>query len=352
MITDRILGVMSGSSLDGADLACCRFEYLNGRWDYFIEAAETVPYSDEWKAKLLQSMDMSGHELMLLHFRYGRYLGDLCRNFNDRHGTDPQYISSHGHTVFHRPDIKLTFQLGSGPAMAASSGLPVISDFRSADVEKGGQGAPLVPAGDKLLFGEYEYCLNLGGIANISVDKDGLRIAHDICPVNMVLNHLAMQAGRSFDIDGIISRSGKIDRELLQMLDKVPWYTKRPPKSLGREYVTEHFLNIIDGSDLSTEDKMRTYSEHAARRIGEMLKGTEGTRALVTGGGAFNRFFMELLREKTSCRLVVPEAELVEFKEALIFAFLGILRLNHLPNCLSSATGAASDSSSGSICHP
>lgn len=346
----RILGLMSGTSLDGVDLAGCSFYRENGHWRFSFECAETIPYSVEWKEVLLAAMNESGAGLSRLHMEYGHYLGNLSKEFINRWGSRPDYISSHGHTVFHMPDLGHTFQLGSGAAMAAASGLPVICDFRSKDVALGGQGAPLVPIGDELLFPDYDYCLNIGGIANVSFrDNNGSRLAYDICPANMVLNHLARKTGGDFDRNGEMAAKGKADPSLLRQLEAVGYYLLELPKTLGREYVEKHFFSLLDNPVFSMEDKLSTFSEHIAQRIGYSLGDNQYSRALVTGGGAKNRYLVERIREYTSCEIVIPEEIIIDFKEALIFAFLGALRTEGVPNCLSSVTGASCDSIGGTI---
>ena len=258
-------------------------------------------------------------------------------------------ISSHGHTIFHQPDKAFTFQLGSGATIASTTNITTISDFRTLDVALGGQGAPLVPIGDKLLFHEYDYCLNLGGFANISFDVNNLRIAFDICPVNLVLNDLASQKNRSFDKDGEIGASGKINPSLLNSLNSLDYYSQKWPKSLGREWVEKNIYSLFTDPVLSIEDRAATFYEHVAYQLSEVL-GFSG-RILLTGGGAKNKFLVKKLMEKTPCQIVKPENQLIDFKEALIFAFLGVLRFNGQINCLSSVTGADIDNIGGVI-HP
>ncbi len=340
---------MSGTSLDGLDICLADFSGRENKLEYEIESAETIPYSDEWKNKLLLAEKCVGAELMGLHSEYGKFLGEQVLQFLKKIPKEkyPQLISSHGHTIFHRPEAGYTFQLGSGEFLAHTCKIPVVCDFRSTDVALGGQGAPLVPIGDRLLFGEYEYCLNLGGFANISFEKSGKRIAFDICPVNYVLNRLANRVGKEFDGSGKISSSGKIIPELLEKLDSLSFYKKSPPKSLGREWVEEMVFPLLSSNE-KTEDLLRTFTEHIAGQISAQCN-SRG-KMLATGGGAYNDFLISRLREKCIPEIIIPEKNIVDFKEALVFALLGWLRWNNKINVLSSVTGASADSSSGSIC--
>lgn len=340
---------MSGTSLDGLDLCLACFREDAGRFDYLIEKAETYPYPAEWLGRLKFAEVSDGAELVRLHAAYGKYLGQQVNRFLADVAAEkkPELVASHGHTIFHRPDLGYTFQLGSGVALAAECGITVICDFRSGDVALGGQGAPLVPAGDKLLFGEYTYCLNLGGFANISFDADGKRLAFDICPVNYVLNRLAQREGKNYDENGALSAKGKLIPELLEQLNALPYYKKPLPKSLGREWVEETIFPLL-AENYSTNDLLRTFTAHAVQQIAASSAG-EG-KMLVTGGGAHNTFFIDQLKANCKATLVIPGRQAIDFKEALVFAFLGLLRREGRVNILSSVTGAKRDSCGGTIC--
>jgi anhydro-N-acetylmuramic acid kinase len=347
----KVVGLMSGTSLDGLDLVAAEFRKTNEKWHFHIEAAETIEYSNEWKTRLKNAPEFSGLELIQLHTEYGRFLGSETKRFFTENNFEPDLIASHGHTIFHQPEKGFTFQAGSGFEIATVTGITTVADFRSGDVALGGQGAPLVPVGDRLLFSEYEYCLNLGGFANISFEKNGKQIAFDICPVNIILNHFAEKQGFSFDKNGELGRKGKVNTELLNKLNQLDFYRAEPPKSLGREWVEQVFMPVLNDFEISDEDKLRTVYEHIAKQIagrGEG-KGTDkgGGKMLVTGGGAFNAFLIELISGKTPIELVIPANEIVNFKEALIFAFLGVLKVRGEINCLASVTGAKCDSSVG-----
>jgi anhydro-N-acetylmuramic acid kinase len=342
-----VVGAMSGTSLDGLDLAAVKFRRPENRWNFSIVAAETVKYSVEWEEKLRTAPKLAGEQLIELHTAYGQFTGAQINRLIKTHRLLPDLIASHGHTVFHQPEKGFTFQTGNGACIAAETGITTVADFRSTDVALGGQGAPLVPVGDRLLFPEYESCLNLGGFANISFEKNEKRIAFDICPVNFILNDLARELGKPFDKNGELGRQGRIDNQLLEKLNQLEFYAQNPPKSLGKEWMDSHFFPVIEESNLSVQDKLRTAYEHIALQIAQAAPATG--KMLVTGGGAFNTFLMEQLRQQLKCEMVIPSREIINYKEALVFAFLGLLRHLGEINCLASVTGAKRDSSAGII---
>ena len=348
-----VAGVMSGSSLDGVDLALCRF-LKTGGWSFSILRTEVIPYSAEWKQKLLSAPSMTGLELVRTHAEYGHYLGKLVKAFLLQGNERADFISSHGHTIFHQPAKGFTLQIGDGAAIAAETSLPVVCDFRTTDVALGGQGAPLVPAGDRLLFGEYGFCLNIGGIANISSEVQGQRIAYDICPANQLLNGLAARLGFEYDKNGELAQEGNTDEQLLKRLNDFPYYRKDFPKSLGNENVGEYFFPLLEDASCSIQDTLRTCTEHIAQQVADAVnrENTPVKNILVTGGGAFNKFLIELLSEKTHHQVILPGTEIIKFKEAIVFAFLGILRMRNEVNVLKSVTGASRDSVSGAVYYP
>lgn len=349
--TMKILGVMSGTSIDGLDLALCTFNYSEGSWGFNIIQTETIQYSREIKDKLKNSMEISPVDLIKLDHEYGTLIGKICYDFLERKAENADLIASHGHTVFHNPSGSYTFQIGNGNDIAAYCGLPVIYDFRSLDIALGGQGAPLVPVGDELLFSDYAACLNLGGFSNISFKLTRKRIAYDICPVNIALNHLAEKMHKDFDEEGQIGRGGKIISELFERLEKIPYYSSPPPKSLGKEWFKDHFIDLLN-IKAETRDIMRTVYEHLSQRLSVELSQFPEKNVLFTGGGAHNTFLMELLHNKSICNIILPEKVLIDFKEAIIFGFLGYLRYHNINNSLKSVTGAERDSCGGIFVNP
>jgi anhydro-N-acetylmuramic acid kinase len=339
---------MSGTSLDGLDIAYCKFRHHKKGWEFSIKKAVTLKYGKEWTAKLKNAHKLSSSKLLELHNEYGRFLGRGVKQFiKENEISKIDFIASHGHTIFHQPEKKITFQLGHGAAISAASGLNVVSDFRSLDIALGGQGAPLVPIGDRLLFSEYTYCLNLGGFANISYEHTGNRIAFDICSVNIVLNHIAQLLNKEYDNEGKIAAKGKVNRQLLQKLNGLDYYKKAFPKSLGREWLEEEFMPLMQ-VNISAQDKMATMAEHIAMQITSVIKGKGSL--LITGGGAFNTHLIKRIKELSpKIKLVVPGKEIVNYKEALVFALLGVLRWRGEVNCLKSVTGASENNSGGSV---
>jgi anhydro-N-acetylmuramic acid kinase len=348
--TWRVIGVMSGSSLDGVDLACCSLALEGGRWTYQIGEARTIPYPEQLATRLFRAAEASGLELARLHRDVGDHIGKACRELKG--GFSAQFIASHGHTVFHQPGEGLTLQIGCGARIAALSGSPVVCDLRTKDIAFGGQGAPLVPLGERLLFPEHTVFLNLGGISNIAVHDADRVVGYDIGPCNQVLDHLARKTGIPFDRDSAIARAGQVDAGLLARLDALDFYRQTPPRSLGREWSDAHVIPLIDHTDLSLQDRMRTCVEHIASRISERLIAHRAEHVLVTGGGAHNGLLIERLRALSKLDVVVPDATLVDFKEALIFALLGVLRWTEQPTALASVTGATHDSIGGAVYLP
>ena len=348
--TYLVIGVMSGTSLDGLDLAAVEFQLTDGKWHFDLLYSDMISYSDQWHQQLKQAPELSGEELTHLHFSYGKYIGEQLLNFMRNKNFAPDLIASHGHTVFHQPEKGFTLQIGSGEVIARLTGVKTVADFRTGDMILGGQGAPLVPIGDRLLFPDYDYCLNLGGFANISFEDYGKRRAYDVCPVNIVLNNLAEKFGKPFDKNGEFGRMGVVNRELLQALNSLDYYSKQGPKSLGREWVEQNIFSLLDGFATTETDKLRTFYEHISCQIGASVSGTG--KMLATGGGAFNSFLIERIKAYSSAEIVVPLRRIIEFKEALIFAFLGLLRELGQDNCLASVTGASHDSSSGVVFFP
>ncbi|WP_294217349.1 anhydro-N-acetylmuramic acid kinase [uncultured Chryseobacterium sp.] len=347
-MTFYAIGLMSGTSLDGLDLCFAEFEKTGTIWKFRILQAETLPYSEDWENRLRNSILLSAQELLELHSEYGYYLGKQVNEFIHRHQLENiSLIASHGHTVFHQPEKKFTLQIGDGRAIKLETGLPVIYDFRSQDVLMGGNGAPLVPIGDELLFSGYGACLNLGGFSNISLSSEGKRIAFDIAPVNIVLNHLAQQLHKSFDENGALAEKGHIDESFLDRLNALDFYHLSHPKSLGVEWCHQHIFPTFGNMEIT--DALATFTEHAAQQISTVINTHPIKDILITGGGAYNTFLIEKIKEKTKAAIIIPEPKIIDYKEALIFAFMGVLRMNNEVNVLSSATGSSADHCSGVI---
>lgn len=346
----NVIGVMSGTSLDGVDLVYVKLQKKE-QWQYKILEAQTVAYTKYWKNKLLHAIRLSKSSLTTLDNDYTVYLASIIKDFiNTREITELDFICSHGHTIFHEPEKGLTYQIGNQSQLADLLEYTVICDFRIADVQLGGQGAPLVPIGDALLFPTYSYCLNLGGFANISYATNDSHVAFDICAVNTVLNYYAEQLQLPYDDGGAIARTGNVHEPLLAELNQLAFYKSTPPKSLGIEWVVKTIFPIIKSYDLPIKDILRTYVVHIAFQISQVIN--EGGKTLVTGGGAYHKLLIEELEALTSTTIIVPEKQLVEYKEALIFGLLGVLKVRNEVNCLKSVTGASKNHSSGEIYHP
>ena len=347
----NIIGLMSGSSLDGIDLVDVDF-WNDGKWHIEIVAKDNYDYDNDWRKKLSDAFYYDKNQLQNIDYQYGKLLGQVTKQFIDKFNLKPEFVASHGHTIFHKPQEHYTLQIGDGQALANECGITVINDFRTEDVLKGGQGAPLVPIGDKLLFSDYPICLNIGGIANVSYDVDSQRIAYDICIANQALNYLASRLSMPYDKDGLIAHSGLIDNQLLSTLNSHPFYSQNYPKSLGREFFEDNIKPLLENR-VDIANLMATFVEHIAIQIGEsVMTFPETSQLLITGGGAKNKFLVERIQAHTKHHVVVPSDDIIDYKEALVFAFLGLLRSRNEINVLKSVTGAESDSSSGKIFHP
>ena len=344
------IGVMSGTSLDGIDLVYVKFDESNYQ-NFIIIESQTVSYSKEWKQVLKYAIDFSEEELNKLDDTYGKYLGEIISDFIVNHKIRQiDFIASHGHTVLHQPEKGITLQIGDGKEIAKITNQKVVCDFRTQDVKLGGQGAPLVPIGDELLFSEYDFCLNLGGFSNISFKKDDKRIAFDICPVNIVLNYYANKLDLDYDESGKIASNGKINHQLLEKLNSLEFYQKSYPKSLGLEWVQKEIFPLIDCLETDISSILRTFVEHIAIQISKVIY--KNNSVLVTGGGVFNTFLINRIQFYSKNKITLPTDELIDFKEALLFSFLGLLRISNQINCLKSVTGASKNHSSGVIFYP
>jgi len=361
----KAIGIMSGSSLDGLDVAYAHFQETGGKWSYDILHADCYSYSREWVTQLGHATSLPAKEYQLLHTAYGHYIGEQVNRFIDQYALHHKVdlVSSHGHTTFHVPAKRMTAQLGDGAAIAAETGLPVISDLRAMDIAFGGQGAPIVPIGEKLLLGEFDFLLNLGGIANVSAKTSGGYIAFDICAANRVLNMLANQAGHEYDHNGDLAASGKSSEVLLNELNSLEYYSLPHPKSLANDFGTEEVFPLIQQHALSTEDALRTYVEHICMQVlasvstilesnSSRYPASDNHRVLVTGGGALNGFLIKRLQhllDGLQIETVIPEKNIINYKEALIMALMGVLRWREEYNTLASVTGARQNAIGGAV---
>lgn len=361
MTTYQILGLMSGSSLDGLDIAHCRFtiDDDNAILSWEILQADTLPYSTVWKERLRQLPSASALELARTDAAYGALLGEMTNTFLDKHQVQPDYIASHGHTIFHYPEQKLSLQIGDGAAIAATTGYPVICDFRTQDMALGGQGAPLAPTADRYLFQAFQCCLNLGGIANLSVQTPRGYVAFDICGANQILNALVAPLGMEYDDKGSLAASGQLIPELLQQSLSLEFFQEDYPKSLGNDWVLAHQTKAFCQYDAPVADKLHTANRMIAQLIADHLHrviekeslSTDELNMMITGGGAFNDFMVDCIRQACGAgiRIHIPSATVIGFKEAALMALMGVLRIRQVPNCLASVTGASQDSINGAL---
>lgn len=342
------IGVMSGTSIDGLDLIAVTFYKSNNKICYEVHSSETIPYSNSWKNAFLHTTEQSALDLRKIDVEFSHFMSNAIKAFIKDKTWKPDFISSHGHTIFHQPNSGYTHQIGCGATLAALTGIQTVCDFRQGDVALGGQGAPLVPIGDQLLFSDYTYCLNLGGFANVSYELNGSRVAFDVSPLNVVLNNLARRLGADYDDEGKLANSGKLIPELYEQLNLLEYYQIAAPKSLGTEWVEEKITPLLAKYSVNNEiaDLLNTFGSHFAFQIGQVLK---SGKTLVTGGGAKNSWLMKQIKLHSISTMELPSGDLIDNKEALIFALLGYLRLNEIPNTLPSVTGAIRPISAGAV---
>lgn len=344
------IGVMSGTSLDGIDLVYVKFKEEENL-TFKILHAQTIVYSKEWQQMLQNAIFMSKKELVALDVMYGKHIGNVVKDFMYNYKIeDIAFVASHGHTVLHEPKNGVTLQVGSGKEIAKITQQKVVCNFRAQDVALGGQGAPLVPIGDELLFNNYEYCLNLGGFSNVSFQKNNERIAFDICPVNIVLNYYTNKIGLPFDDGGKLAEKGIIHEGLLLQLNNLSYYKKTPPKSLGLEWVQKEIFPLIDSFQLEVPDILRTFIAHITQQLAAVIP--SNVSVLITGGGYFNTFLISEFKKNAIVNIAEVPTTIVDFKEALIFALLGFLKIEGKVNCLQSVTGASKNHSAGVIFVP
>ena len=343
---------MSGSSLDGLDIAYCEFFLQKGEWDFEIIEAQTFAYNEDWLIKLKDLPQAKAEEIIKADIEFGKLTASFVNKFLEQHKLKPELIASHGHTIFHEPAQGFTCQIGNGQAIASGTKIKTICNFRTKDILLGGQGAPLVPIGDKHLFNEFDFCLNIGGIANISFEENGKMIAYDICGANQILNHLSAQAGKPYDENGNIAILGKMNFELFNLLNSDAYFIQEKPKSLSNQYVRKNFIEIVDGFNCPLEDQLFTVVKHIAFQTNKAIKNLPKGKLLISGGGAHNSFLVNALKRETNHEIIIPDNKTIDFKEALIFAFMGVLRELNQINCLASVTGAKEDCSGGVVFMP
>ena len=343
-----VIGVMSGTSLDGLDIIKCNFT-KNDKWQYIIEKGTTIKYSKKWIKTLRTIHQKPLKKINEISIKYGNLIGEEVNKFIKKNEFNVDFISSHGHTVFHQPEKKITLQIGDGKTISNTTNKLTISNFRKLDVKLNGQGAPLVPIGDIHLFSNYKYCLNLGGFANISIQEKSNITAFDICPVNIILNHLSNRLEMEFDKNGDLGKEGTCNINLLNKLNKLRFYNQKEPKSLSREWLEENILSLKEIKEIKTKDILATFYEHIGFQIGKLLR-TKTT--LVSGGGAYNKFLCSKIKKYAKSEIIIAKEEIINFKEALIFGFLGVLRIRNEVNCLKDVTGALRDNCGGEINRP
>jgi anhydro-N-acetylmuramic acid kinase len=348
-----VVGIMSGTSLDGLDVLWSKLSF-NKAWFYEIIDGKTYEYSPRWKSELQNAHKIQARDLVFLDKKLGNYIGEKINDFLKEkkiQKSQIDLISSHGHTLFHEPENNLTKQIGNGAYICSTTKIKTVSDFRTIDVAFGGQGAPLVPIGDQLLFGNYKGCLNLGGIANISYNLKKKQVAGDVNFANMISNYLSNKIGHSFDKYGELAKRGKIDEDLILKLEELDFFKKEFPKSLGVEDFNYWYKPLFEECKSSINDQLYTSGTHLCRTIKNIFNFDTNDTLLITGGGAHNKFWINKIKE-LKIKTVIPETKLIDFKEALIFSLLGVLKLRSEINILASVTGSSKDLSAGVIHNP
>lgn len=353
----HVIGTMSGSSMDGLDIAYCTFDEIGGKWSFTINQSECIEFDSVWKENLTHCTSCSARELLRMHTAFGHWMGNAIQSFITRNNLDHKVhlIASHGHTVFHEPQHHMTFQMGDGAAIAAITKLPVVSDLRNMDIALGGQGAPIVPIGEKLLWTDYNYFLNIGGICNVTVANETQHVAFDICAANRVLNLLCLEIEKSYDAFGEEASRGSMNEDLLNQLNLQEYYKQSYPKSLANEFGVEQIYPILQSSSISVQDKLHTYCLHIAQQIKQALLpfvNSSSSKMLITGGGAYNTFLVNTIKNELSSLQIdveIPSNELIENKEALVMGLIGVLRWREENNVISNVTGASRSSVGGAL---
>jgi anhydro-N-acetylmuramic acid kinase len=347
----QAIGIMSGSSLDGLDICAVKFTYESKQWSFSFLASEVFPFSDSLLAQLQKVRALSGLELTQLDMELGTWIGQKVNHLIKTNDLTIDVIGSHGHTVFHQIDERFSLQIGNGQVIAQSTDIPVVADFRLQNILLGGQGAPLVPIGDWHLFHDFDIYINLGGIANVTIKREDQLMAGDVVPCNQVLNALSTRLGFSYDDKGRFARQGKLLEDWLNALKANNFYKQALPKSISNEWIHNTYLQNLPDAD--TKDLLHSFSTFIAHEITDLIPDQHPQKVLVTGGGAYNDFLIDLIqKQRPLARITVPPSQLIDFKEALIFALMAVLKLENLPNCLASYTGAKKDLSTGVVFFP
>jgi anhydro-N-acetylmuramic acid kinase len=354
----KVIGIMSGSSLDGLDITFSTINTVGANWEYQVEYAETVPYTEEWISKLKNAQNLKVDDFLILHTTYGRYIGNIINQFINKNDLfhKVHFIATHGHTAYHNPEKNVSFQLGDGASIAAQTGITTISDLRNVDIAYQGQGAPIVPIADQLLFKDYKYCLNIGGIANISIKDNNNIYAFDICAANQILNHFANQANLPYDNKGELAAQGVCDDDILLQLRAIPFFSQKGPKSLNNQFSITHIIPAL--AHLPTENALHTACQHIATEIFYAIKqylssnNNSTEKLLITGGGAHNTFLVTCIQNllaPLNIEVIIPDEKTINFKESLAMSMIGVLRWREEINVLKSVTGASQDSIGGCI---
>lgn len=349
------IGGMSGTSLDGVDLCYCHYQkQSNKKWQFECLHAKTYVYPKNIKNKIEALINNYTDKHEDLDKTLGAFYANLVQQFIKNYSISQiDFFANHGQTVYHNPAIQKTVQIGCGKTIAKQTGLQTINNFRVKDVALGGQGAPLVPIGDWHFFNAYRYCINLGGIANITIqDVNKVLVAFDICPCNVLLNHYANQLNLPYDDNGTMAQKGKLRQALLDKLNHLPYYHVEAPKSLDAQICKEIFIPLIDAFELPTQDILHTLCHHYAYQIAQVIQAhtlNNQEQILLSGGGALNGFLSKLIQDKSRVQVHIPDKVIIEFKEAIVFGLLGVLKLENEVNCLKVVTGASQDNVGGQI---
>lgn len=356
----HVLGVMTGSSLDGVDIVYTKITASEKKYSYEILMTDCVKMPAKWKLRISQLVLQNAVTYLKTSAFFGQFLGEILLDFITRNQIENQldFIASHGQTIFHQPENKFSSQIGDGSVIAAITGFPVICDFRSVDVALGGQGAPVAPIANKLFYPEYSLFLNLGGIGNLAANINGKYVAFDFTAVNLILDKIAKELELEYDDEGKIAAFGNFSETLFDSLNHSIYYNKSYPKSLSGGWVSKVMLPIISRSPLSHADKLHTVVYHVAYQLKnaismieakENISFSKNDKMLATGGGVFNRFLMQIIQEKIGVSVTIPDHQIIKFNEAVLMALMGVMRVRQETNIMSSVTGATYDTIGGAI---